>query len=329
MSNVGLIRFCHPGTLICSKEIHTFYMRSIPHPKAMPKLERTTPLSYKPSPIEHIQLGAYGVGVGHKEITGDGAMAYQHAIMFLFMNKKAEHARKAVEILDAWATKNKKFEGSNAPLEASWAVTSMVRAAEILKYMWSDEWKKTGVEGRLNAWLDKIILPLVSTRITWTNNWNLTMAEARMQFAIFRENKAEFDWAVREFKRILDVYVKPWKTGQCGETKRDMVHAQFGIGSMINLCEMAWHQGVTDLYTPELMQCMEYHASILNGNVPSDLKKEEIKENRFQPIGWEIGFQHFTKRKGVAMPQTQKMLEANRPEWCIFCWGLSTVTHMK
>lgn len=149
-----------------------------------------------------------------------------------------------------------------------------------------------------------------------------------MQLAIFRENVREFEWIVNAYRGLFEIYVKPWKTGQCGETRRDQVHAQFGIGSMINICEMAWHQGV-DLYTPELHKCMEYHASILNGIVPADIQANEIKENRFQPIGWEIGFQHFTKQKKMPMPQTQKLLEGKRPEWCIFCWGLSTMTHMK
>lgn len=329
MSNVGVNRFCHPGTLICPKEIAVFYQKQIPHPNALTKLHKSTPLDYKPSPIEHINLGAYGAGIGHKEITSDGAMCYQQTIAFLH-TRNIVYAKNAINIINAWATTNKKFEGSNAPLEASWAVTSMIRSAEILKHnvLCANEWKTSNVQEIFNGWIDKVIYPLFCWKITWVNNWNLTMTEARMQLAIFRDNKSDFDWAVNAYRKIFDIYVKPWKTGQCGETRRDQVHAQFGIGSMINICEMAWHQGI-DLYTPELHKCMEYHASILNGIVPSDIQANDIKENRFQPIGWEIGFQHFTKQKKLQMPQTQKLLEGKRPEWCIFCWGLSTMTHMK
>jgi hypothetical protein len=328
MSNVGPARFCHPGTLICQvKTMKDFHTVTVKHERAIPRLTRTTPVEYVPQALERVSIGAYGVGQGHKEVTGDGAMCYQHTVMFL-RTRKPEHAHKAIDIINAWATKNKVFEGSNAPLEASWAVTSMVRSAEILKYAFAEGWRASGTELRLIAWIRTIIYPLFCTRISWTNNWNLTMAEARMQLAIFRDDRADFDWAVKEYRRLFAIYVTPWTTGQCGETKRDIIHAQFGIGSMLNMCEMAWHQGV-DLYTPELHRCLEYHASILNGKVPSDLTLAQIKDNRFQPIGWEIGFQHFTKRRAVKlpMPETTVLLEKNRPEWCIFCWGLSTVTH--
>jgi hypothetical protein len=154
------------------------------------------------------------------------------------------------------------------------------------------------------------------------------MAEARMQLAILREDKEEFDKMVLEYKRVFLVYVLPWSTGQCLETKRDIVHSCFGLGSMINICEMAWHQGV-DLYNIELMRCIEYHARIINGEVPSDLQPSEIKENRFQCIGWEIGYRHFKTIKNLAMPHTERLLMKYRPEKACLCWGLSTMTHFK
>lgn len=132
MSNVGVNRFCHPGTLICPKEIAAFYQKQIPHPNALTKLYSSTPVDYKPSPIENINLGAYGAGIGHKEITSDGAMCYQQTIAFLHTRNIA-YAKNAINIINVWANTNKRFEGSNAPLEASWAVTSMIRSAEYMR----------------------------------------------------------------------------------------------------------------------------------------------------------------------------------------------------
>lgn len=44
----------------------------------------------------------------------------------------------------------------------------------------------------------------------------------------------------------MDAYITP--CGECGETKRDLFHSQFGLGGLIQLAEMAWQQGV-DLYS--------------------------------------------------------------------------------
>lgn len=327
MSNVLDHLFCHPGTLLGPNEIASFKNRKVPDSKAVAHMTSKASLDYVPKAMEKLSPGAYGAGTGTFEITGDGAMAYQHAICYL-LHGKTEHAKKSLEIILAWAKLNKIFDGSNAPLVASWAISPMIQAAEILKYQCPTEWQSSKAAPLFVAWVQRIIYPLICTKISWTNNWNITMTEARMQWAIFQNASKEFQWCVAEYKRLFAIYVSPWKTGQCLETKRDQVHAQFGIGSMINICEMAWHQGV-DLYSHELHKCMEYHASIVLGEVPTDLNKTEIKENRFQPTGWEIGFQHFTKVKKMPMPKTHALLEKNRPEWCVFCWGLCTVTHMR
>lgn len=320
-----LQKFTHPGTLIDPKRLPQFSKVSV-HPKAILQLQRRVSSSYEPRALPVVSIGAYGTGQGHKEICGDGEMCYYYTIAYLYFGD-VKHAETASKILERWSTVNTKFEGSNAPLEASWGVGAMIRCAELLRYTYTN-WKASGVQDKFEKWISSIVYPLLCQRITWTNNWSLTMAEARMQLAIYRNDKDEFERMVSEYKRVFNIYVIPYKTGQCLETKRDIVHSCFGIGSMINICEMAWHQGV-DLYNAELMACIEYHARIINGEVPSDLQANEIKENRFQCIGWEIGLQHFKTIKKWSMPHTEKLLTQYRPEKACFCWGLSTMTHFK
>lgn len=47
----------------------------------------------------------------------------------------------------------------------------------------------------------------------------------------------------------------------------------------------------------------------------------------FLPCGWEVGYNHYHGRRGLPMPQTAKLLSANRPEKYVFHWGLGTLTH--
>ena len=100
-----------------------------------------------------------------------------------------------------------------------------------------------------------------------------------------------------------------------------MIHCQFQLASQIQIAEMAWHQGV-NVYDNVLMTSMEYQARILNGEVPCELKKEDIKDNWFLPSSWEIGYNHFVNRTHKNMPQTLKLLLIKRPETKMsFNWG--------
>jgi hypothetical protein len=40
-----------------------------------------------------------------------------------------------------------------------------------------------------------------------------------------------------------------------------------------------------------------------------------------------VGYNHYHGRRGLPMPQTAKLLSANRPEKYVFHWGLGTLTH--
>lgn len=92
--------------------------------------------------------------------------------------------------------------------------------------------------------------------------------------------------------------------------------------------EIAWHQGV-DLYSfrgGALRRCLELHALITNGARP-EACCYPLKGVGFLPCGWEVALNHYSGRRGLAMPETERMLEASRPEKHVFCWGLGTLTH--
>lgn len=92
---------------------------------------------------------------------------------------------------------------------------------------------------------------------------------------------------------------------------RDTHHANMGFSSLVNACETALHQSV-DLYAEaqgRIVAAMEYQAQYLppyKGTPPPNL------EFTLQPT-WEIAFNHFHYRKGLAIPRIAKVIPGNRP----------------
>lgn len=295
----------HPCACVVNKSILAAFAQGRMCPRLVEKLKQVTPLDYKHRALNKVCIEAYGAGVGHEEFTKDGEQAVQQTLMWC-MTKTEKYATNAIAIIDAWANKCVSFEGSNAPLEIGWGVCSLVRAAEILKYTYT-KWKPDAV----NKFIDRIAMPKLRKKLGWTNNWQITICEARLQIAIFRDDRAEFDWVVSEYHRIFKEYVRA--DGRTAETERDLVHAQFGIGGLLQIPEMVYEYtgGVVDLFNPLMARVCEVHADmILNkrGNDPW-----------FLPCGWDIALRKFGADK---MPNTKKLLDKYGPEMYVFHWGL-------
>jgi hypothetical protein len=318
----------HPALLFSSKHLED--LRNIPASKdpiiikGFDKLKKTASLSYTINVIKNIDIGPYGVGVGHKEVTQDSTQCYLHAVMWL-ITRNDQYATKSLDILMKWSKECLSLKGTNAPLECAWAFPPFTRAAEILKYTWT-KWTQQD-ELVFNAFLDKIALPNLLNRykeiIKWNNNWILTIIECLIQIALYKNDVSMVHKYASEFIKVMPCCI--YENGFSTETKRDQCHLQFQIGSLVQVCEMLWHQGI-DLYKlndNRIRKCMEYHAFILNGGVPTEVKKEDLKDVWFLSCAWEVGYNHYVNRKKMTMPETNKLLTKNgiRPEHVTFNWG--------
>lgn len=324
-------KILHPATTLSEKQIAILQgsknSTNAIHRNGFTTLAKYCNLHYKPRPLVIVDIGAGGSGVGHDEFTGDAMQCY--ALVLLYIATKDErYAQAAIGIQEAWQNTLKQFKGSNAPLEMAWGATCVVRAFELLKYRYP-KWNAQ-IENRFINYIDTFIIPILKVRYLeierWNNNWILTIREALMQVALFRNDLAEFNNLVQDHVTKVTRCVNVLD-GSCTETCRDLIHSQFQIGSMIQIAEMCWNQGI-DVYGCHdecLRKCMEYHASILNGVVPTGRKKEELKDVWFMPSAWEVGLNHYTRRKSRVMPETQKLLntKTNRPEKASFNWGPS------
>lgn len=113
--------------------------------------------------------------------------------------------------------------------------------------------------------------------------------------------------------------------GLSQETCRDLVHTQMGVTALVNTAETARLHGVS-LYIASgkglggvqiraqdrLTRAFEVHARYLNGaKVPATLcggKLHSVSTNS----SWEIGYNHYAKRKGMDLPETKKLIARNR-----------------
>ena len=345
------VLWAHPGTFMSPKMTYTLKTDSIIDPirsQALTKLIKETPLTYKPQHLATVDIDYGGVGVGHKECTKDGEMAVSAAILY-WATGTAAYADLSLSILKGWSEKNIAWKGNNGLLEASWSVCSMARAAELLKYandkVIADKWR--AIEPQFLKWLDKVILPVIKSEHIWTwpliGNWHFSQISARMQIAILREDVNEFDWCVRKFpeavnKALLAIPVghkesapaKPKCKGQNSETCRDVSHSQFLLGGLIQVPEMALHQGVK-LYDDRLFDAFELQARIMMKEVPDGLAPADIKTPYgywYEPV-WHIAHAHFTGRCKRPMPNTEKYIKQIGPDRVCFHWGPNCLTHYK
>lgn len=303
--------------------------------EALQRLMRAVPLTYTPSPLEIVDVDWNGKGTGGKECTKDGEAAVSAALIY-WATRDPQYAHLCIKILKAWADTNKTIKGNNAPLTAGWAVCSMARAAELLKYspMWRD-WQV--IEVAFFRWLNTVVIKTLQEPSIWRwgfhNNWHFTIVCARMQVAILLENHTEWAWAVQTYKDILPKALLSGCKGDTVELRRDLTHNQFLLGGMVQAAEIAFHQNVI-IYDTRLIDCFETQARLLMRHDPKELqlRHEDIKT----PYGYwpepiyEIAYAHFCDRSGKPMPFTKKLFETikhTRPDRVTFHWGGNTLTH--
>lgn len=307
----------HPATTLGPKQLSILKSAPTSNHTGWKLLLAATEFDKPPRVLQDINIGPNGTGIGHNEFIGDAMRIYSLALAYV-ATKDDKYFKKYCELQSAWCRGCKTFQGANAPLECAWGGTCMVRAAELLQVHTNE----------FEAFIDSILLPNLWNRYKeiqkWNNNWILAIQEALLQIALYKNNIVLFNNVLKDFCTSLSVCV-PFENGMCTETKRDIVHAQFNIASMINIAEMCWHQGL-DIYSIHnkcIPKCMEFHASILGGKLPTSLKKEELRDIKFVPSAWDIGYNHFTLRHNLSMPETHHLLSQKRvrPERMSFCWG--------
>ena len=266
---------------------------------------------------------------GNGQMVMDGNAAYQNALMWCITGDEA-HAKKAIEILDAWSGTLKKMDGRDVQLSAGLNGFKFVNAAELMRHT-CPAWKRDDVT-RFEKMLKEAVYPPIENFALHANgNWDAACIKTILAIGIFCNDGRLVDRAVLYFRNgkgngCLTHYVIN-DTGQCQESGRDQQHSQLGLSLLAEACECAWNQGV-DLYgaaDSRLLKGFEYTARYnLGFDVPFAPHTDTTGKYRHKKISadgrgnlrpiYEMVWNHYQNRRGLPAPYTRQAADKLRPE---------------
>lgn len=272
--------------------------------------EPVSSLDFKPKAFAHIVRGAFGAGqIGGAQLSTSAAAVSSHVLQWYVTGEEA-HARKVIEIFDAWSSTLADFSENDAMLLAGWTGGEFVNAAEILRASYP-AWPAASLE-QFKRMLLTVYVPLLRMYYPEANgNWDGAMMFTLLAIGIFCEDRGLMD-AVYDHYRTGPVnsgitrYIYP--SGQCEETCRDQGHVQLGLGYFAETAIVAWNQGV-DLFSEadnRLALGYEYTARYMLGeDVQAYGKISAVQRGRFTDV-YEGVLQHYRYVKHIAMPYTEQ-----------------------
>ncbi len=259
-----------------------------------------------------------------------------------------QYAEAAIRGLNKWANTLVLTSGdTNKSLMTGTCGYQLATAAELLRDYegWSEE-----DQGVFKDWLiDKFYLGgggvqdfLNRHHDTcgehYRSNWDAVNIAAAVAIGVYCDRQDIFDFGVNYLKdgigngnlKKLVWYVHPDGLAQTEEANRDQPHNIAAFGWISIAMEMAYNQGV-DLWSYDnfrFLRGMEYTAKYNAGESVSNIPYRRCSSTFTEgasggPSGhgrgqkrpvWELMFNHYAKRMGVATPYAQIIAENNRPE---------------
>ena len=239
-------------------------------------------LDFKPKPFAHVVRGAYDAGdIGGLEIQASANAANNHAMQWYVTGDEA-HARKAIEIFDAWSGTLADFFENDAMLLAGWTGGEFCNAAEILRATYSG-WSARSQE-QFKRMLLTVYVPLLRMFYPEANgNWDAAIMYTLLAIGVFCEDRNLMESVYRHFRTGpvnsgITRYVYP--SGQCEESCRDQGHlntaptfSSRSTYSRLSYCHSLFrvmHQPLQ--FTPLRSAFFKryYHQSRYSSPIPSD-----------------------------------------------------------
>lgn len=267
---------------------------------------------------------------GNGQMVNDGNAAYQNALMWCVTGNDA-HAKKAVEILNAWSATLTVMDGRDAQLSAGLNGFKFVNAAELMRHTFP-AWQPADIS-RCERMLKEVVLPPIMNFALHANgNWDAACIKTMLAIGVFCNDRALFDRAVRYYRfgkgngRLTHYVIN--ETGQCQESGRDQQHTQLGLALLAEACEIAWHQGL-DLYGEadnRLLKGFEYTARYNLGDdtvpfVPHTDTTGKYRHKKISSDGrgnlrpvYEMVWNHYQNRRGIPAPFARQAADKLRPE---------------
>lgn len=293
------------------------------------------------------------------EAKADARKAYANALAWYYTGQ-AQYAENAMLVFRIWAAD---FEGykvvpgvsGQSQLNAGWIGALLGSAAEVLRGY--SGWTKSEQDAVKSMFATRFY-PALSQESGWNGNVDLTQIDALMNIAVFTENVMWYAQAKERLQRRNPKFFylptdtgidylggnpswfspTKWVAGVTQETCRTNSrlpndnghHTQYALASALRAAEVAWNQGDRSVYTENQVRytaAMELLAlQITSGDMQGVCADPKTTNSLFDT--WMIGFNHYHRRMGIALPNTQKLLEnaggrVFRSDWNIFFESLT------
>jgi len=344
----GIGAFLHPGLLHSAQDFDRMTAKvaagAQPWKAGWDRLVANahSSLTWRPNPVATVYRGADGLHAeNYSQLYNDAAAAYASALRWKISGDSA-YADKSVQILNAWAAVLTGIDGTTDKfLAAGLYGYEIANAAEIVRTY--DGWSASDFT-HFKDMMARVFYPLNHDFLANHNgdrclthfyaNWDLCNMASILAIGVLLDDRAKYDEAIDYFKNgggngaigNAVYYLHPGNLGQWQESGRDQGHATLGIGLMGAFCEMAWKQG-DDMYgfsENRFLAGAEYVASYNLGNdVPYvtysncvNVTQPVIAEGGrgdIRPI-WELAYNHYVKRQGLAAPNVATYAARVRPE---------------
>jgi hypothetical protein len=256
----------------------------------------------------------------------DASAAYNNAVMWQLTGDTA-HAKKAIEIMNAWSYTLDSLYGSDAQLGAGQIGFRWANAAEIIRSTYSG-WAASDVE-QFETMLKTKFVPWID--MYGDANWGGGCIKAMMAIGIFCNDTAIYNSAINAFYNhpctSLSKIIGP--SGQNTESGRDQIHAQVNIGHLAEVAWVAQSQGL-DLFGAldnRILKGFEYQAKYMLGNeVPYDPSIYRCTMGPWSSITslnrslpellpmYEMVYNYYVNRKGLDAPYTTMAAQNTRIE---------------
>ena len=349
--------FYHPGVLVNRAQLDFIKAKvaagAEPWKSAFEaaKADAGGSLIYVAKPWKTCECGPYSKpDLGCKDEQHDSEAAYTQALLWYISGNKT-YAQNAINIMDAWAntlTGGHKF--ANGPVQAAWCGEQWPRAAEIIRYTYTN-WPAADVV-KFQAMLATQYVPSLTNGSCENGNKELSMSEALINIGVFNDDRKIFDEGVKMWRGRTPAYIylttdgptplkapgcddlpiwsnkgltTPFVDGLLQESVRDSQHPALAFAAIVNAAETARQQGL-DLYAEEgkrIMAAMEFQAQYLP---PNNAKPPANVSFNLHPT-WEIAYNHFHNRLGVSLPKMAAVLPGNRPTGVNHDMAWETLTH--
>lgn len=216
VATIGAQEFVHPGVLIFAEQItyiqtqiaakqspiYDAYIKALASPYAS-----LAYIAQGPPANGVIECGSYSKpNLGCSDEDDDASSAYLQALLYN-INGTQRYATNAIAIMNKYATHLKKYNNSNAPLQAGWGLAKWARAAELMIHNTRQPnlWDQTQA-AEFIAMLYRVPLPLIADGSSSNGNWELTMIEGIVGLGVVSDNMTLFDSGIAMWNGRVPAY---------------------------------------------------------------------------------------------------------------------------